>query len=201
MSYESFTIEAIEKDFAVTIQTQTNLFAEIPSVTPSERLVSLLEELTPLASAIGTEKARSEFIIAPILAEIKKRLGNQVSLFSGTRFDVDKEKGLNGFCDFMFSLSSNQLSLSAPVIAVVEAKNDHINSGFGQCMAEMVAAQLYNQQQQKPLKVVYGCVTTGSIWRFMQLVDDVIYVDTQEYYLDSVSKILGIFIADLQIQN
>ncbi|MDQ7089966.1 MAG: hypothetical protein Q9M50_04895 [Methylococcales bacterium] len=201
MSYESFTIEAIEKDFAVTIQSQKDLFSEISSIEPSERLTSLLEDLTPLASAIGTEKARSEFIIAPILAEIKKRLGNQVSLFSGTRFDVDKEKGLNGFCDFMFSLSSNQLSLSAPVIAVVEAKNDNINSGFGQCMAEMVAAQLYNQQQQKPLKVVYGCVTTGSIWRFMQLVDDVIYVDTQEYYLDSVSKILGIFIADLQIQN
>ena len=201
MSYESFTIEEIEKDFAVTIQSQKDLFSEISPIEPSERLVSLLDELTPLASAIGTEKARSEFIIAPILAEIKKRLGNQVSLFSGTRFDVDKEKGLNGFCDFMFSLSSNQLSLSAPVIAVVEAKNDNINSGFGQCMAEMVAAQIYNQQQEKPLKVVYGCVTTGSIWRFMQLVDDVIYVDTQEYYLDSVSKILGIFIADLQIQN
>lgn len=201
MSYESFTIEEIEKDFAVTIQSQKDLFSEISPIEPSERLVSLLDELTPLASAIGTEKARSEFIIAPILAEIKKRLGNQVSLFSGTRFDVDKEKGLNGFCDFMFSLSSNQLSLSAPVIVVVEAKNDNINSGFGQCMAEMVAAQIYNQQQEKPLKVVYGCVTTGSIWRFMQLVDDVIYVDTQEYYLDSVSKILGIFIADLQIQN
>ena len=199
MSYESFTIENVEKKFAITIQTQTNLFADIATIEPSKRLISLLEDLTPLASAIGTEKARSEFIIAPILAEIKKRLGSQVSLFSGTRFDVDKEKGLNGFCDFMFCLSSNQLSLSAPVIAVVEAKNDNINSGFGQCMAEMVAAQLYNQQQQKPLKVVYGCVTTGSVWRFMQLIDNVIYVDSQEYYLDQLPKILGIFIADLQI--
>lgn len=201
MSYENFTIENIEKEFAITIQTQPNLFADITPVEPSERLVSLLEDLTPLASAIGTEKARSEFIIAPILAEIKKHFGNQVSLFSGTRFDVDKEKGLNGFCDFMFCLSSNQLSLSAPVIAVVEAKNDNINSGFGQCMAEMVAAQLYNQQQEKPLKVVYGCVTTGSIWRFIQLINNVIYVDSQEYYLDQLPKILGIFMADLQIQN
>ncbi|MCK4493822.1 MAG: hypothetical protein KAU26_07180 [Methylococcales bacterium] len=201
MSYENFTIENIEKEFAITIQTQPNLFADITPVEPSERLVSLLEDLTPLASAIGTEKARSEFIIAPILAEIKKHFGNQVSLFSGTRFDVDKEKGLNGFCDFMFCLSSNQLSLSAPVIAVVEAKNDNINSGFGQCMAEMVAAQLYNQQQEKPLKVVYGCVTTGSIWRFIQLINNVIYVDSQEYYLDQLPKILGIFMADLQIQK
>jgi hypothetical protein len=201
MSYENFTIENIEKDFAVSIQSVSNLFAEITPVEPSERLVSLLEEFTPLASAIGTEKARSEFIIAPILAEVKKRAGNQVSLFSGTRFDVDKEKGLNGFCDFMFSLSSSQLSLNAPVIAIVEAKNDNINSGFGQCMAEMVAAQMYNQQKNKPLKTVYGCVTTGSVWRFLKLVDKTIVVDNSEYYLDQLAKILGIFAADLGLQD
>lgn len=197
MSYENFTIESIQKDFSVMIQMEVNLFAEIPPFAPSERLVSLLEELTPLASAIGTEKARSEFIIAPILAEVKKRAKNQVSLFSGTRFDVDKERGLNGFCDFMFSLSPSQLTLAAPVIAIVEAKNDNINSGFGQCMAEMLAAQIYNQQRDKPLKTIYGCVTTGSIWRFLQLVDNTIYVDNSEYYLDQLAKILGIFMADL----
>ena len=197
MSYENFTIESIQRNFDVQIETQVSLFADILPVEPSERLISLLEELAPLASAIGTEKARSEFIIAPILAEIKKRSGNQVSLFSGTRFDVDKEKGLNGFCDFIFSLSSNQLSLTAPVITIVEAKNDNINSGFGQCMAEMIAAQIYNQQQQKPLKTIYGCVTTGSIWRFLQLIDNTIYVDSFEYYLDQLPKILGVFLNDL----
>lgn len=201
MSYENFSIENIEKDFAISIQSEPNLFAEITPIAPSERLISLLEEFTPLASAIGTEKARSEFIIAPILAEVKKRAGNQVSLFSGTRFDVDKEKGLNGFCDFMFSLSSSQLTLAAPVIAIVEAKNDNINSGFGQCMAEMVAAQIYNQQRGKPLKTLYGCVTTGSIWRFLKLVDKTIYVDNSEYYLDQLPKILGIFAADLSLQE
>jgi len=201
MSYENFSIEDIEKYFAINIQSEPNLFASIKSIAPSERLISLLEEFTPLASAIGTEKARSEFIIAPILAEVKKLAGNQVSLFSGTRFDVDKDRGLNGFCDFMFSLSSNQWSLAAPVIAIVEAKNDNINSGFGQCMAEMIAAQIYNQQREKPLKTVYGCVTTGSIWRFLQLVDKTIYLDNREYYLDQLAKILGIFAADLSLQN
>jgi hypothetical protein len=201
MSYENFTIDNIERDFAVSIQSKTNLFAKLPSVEPSERLISLLEEFTPLASAIGTEKARSEFIIAPILAEVKKRAGSHVSLFSGTRFDVDKEKGLNGFCDFMFSFSTSQLTLAAPVIAIVEAKNDNINSGFGQCMAEMLAAQIYNQQKQKPLQTIYGCVTTGSIWRFLKLVDNTIYLDNSEYYLDQLDKILGIFAADLSLQD
>jgi hypothetical protein len=198
MSYENFTIESVENNFAVTLRIESNLFANVAPFEPSERLVSLLEEFTPLASAIGTEKARSEFIIAPILAEVKKRATTPVSLFSGTRFDVDKERGLNGFCDFMFSLSSSQLTLTAPVIAIVEAKNDNINSGFGQCMAEMIAAQIYNQQREKPLKTIYGCVTTGSIWRFMKLVDNIIYVDNSEYYLDQLAKILGIFVANLK---
>ncbi len=196
MSYENFTIESIERDFSIAIQMENNLFTSIAPLEPSERLVSLLEEFTPLASAIGTEKARSEFIIAPILAEVKKRAAIPVSLFSGTRFDVDKEKGLNGFCDFMFSLSASQLTLTAPVIAIVEAKNDNINSGFGQCMAEMIAAQIYNQQREKPLKTIYGCVTTGSVWRFLKLEETTIYVDNGEYYLDQLAKILGIFVAD-----
>ena len=197
MAYENFTIQTIEKDFDIQIQDAPNLFDDVSAVEPSERLISLLEDFTPLASAIGTEKARSEFIIAPILAEVKKRTNNSVSLFSGNRFDVDKEKGLNGFCDFMFSLSSSQLTLSAPVIAIVEAKNDNINSGFGQCMAEMLAAQIYNQQKQKPIKAIHGCVTTGSIWRFLKLVDNTVFLDNNEYYLDQLDKILGIFISDL----
>jgi len=197
MAYENFTIQSIEKDFDIKIQDVPNLFVDVNPVEPSERLISLLEDFTPLASAIGTEKARSEFIIAPILAEVKKRANNPVSLFSGNRFDVDKEKGLNGFCDFMFSFSSSQLSISAPVITIVEAKNDNINSGFGQCMAEMLAAQIYNQQNKKPIKAIYGCVTTGSIWRFLKLVDNTVFLDNREYYLDQLDKILGIFISDL----
>ncbi|OAD23806.1 hypothetical protein THIOM_000351 [Candidatus Thiomargarita nelsonii] len=197
MAYENFSIEQIESDFSIKIQDVHNLFGSVEPIEPSERLLSLLEEFVPLGSAIGTEKARSEFIIAPILAEVKKLTGNKVSLFSGNKFDVDKEKGLNGFCDFMFSFSSSQLTLSAPVIAIVEAKNENINSGFGQCMAEMVAAQIYNRKKKTIVDSVYGCVTTGSVWRFLTLSNNTIYLDSIEYYLDQLSKILGIFIADL----
>ena len=101
---------------------------------------------------------------------------------------------LNGYCDFMFSASSSQLNLSAPVMAIVEAKNENINSGFGQCMAEMVAAQIYNENKGKPIKFIYGCVTTGSIWKFLQLTEKMIRLDEKEYYLDQIPKILGLFV-------
>nr|VFK55953.1 MAG: hypothetical protein BECKTUN1418F_GA0071002_107710 [Candidatus Kentron sp. TUN]VFK62104.1 MAG: hypothetical protein BECKTUN1418E_GA0071001_107410 [Candidatus Kentron sp. TUN] len=160
MPYEDFSIEKIQDEFSIVIRDIPNPFGIAHSVEPSGRLRSLLEEFAPLGSSIGTEKARSEFIIAPILAEIKKMVGNGVSLFSGNRFDVDKEKGLTGYCDFLFSFSSSQITISTPVLAIVEAKNENINTGFGQCMAEMVAARIYNQDRQKPVDTVYGCVTT-----------------------------------------
>ncbi|MEB3341847.1 hypothetical protein [Okeania sp.] len=53
---------------------------------------------------------------------------------------------MNGFGDFIISKSSEQLYLDTPVVVVVEAKNERIVSGLGQCIAEMVGAEIYNQQ-------------------------------------------------------
>lgn len=198
MAYQDFSVEKVEHDFSISVSDVQNLFDDIEEIEPSSLLKALLQEFTPLGSVIGTEKARSEFIIAPILAEVRKLSAHHVSLFSGNRFDVDAAKGLTGYCDFLLSFSASQISISAPVFAVVEAKNDNINSGFGQCMAEMVAAQLYNQEKKKPIDSIYGCVTTGSVWRFLKLIDAAIYVDSVEYYLDQLPKILGIFLAALR---
>nr|VFK28356.1 MAG: hypothetical protein BECKMB1821G_GA0114241_103624 [Candidatus Kentron sp. MB] len=198
MSYEDFSVQRLQYEFSLTVQDVPNLFGNTSPVEPSERLRAFLEESVPLGTAIGTEKARSEFIIAPILAEIKKRAGGDVSLFSGNRFDVDKEKGLTGYCDFLFSFSPSQVTISAPVLAIVEAENENINTGFGQCMAEMLAAGIYNRAMQRPMARIYGCVTTGSVWRFLQLEDNTVSLDGTEYYLDQLSKILGVFLACLR---
>lgn len=78
------------------------------------------------------------------------------------------------------------------VIALVEAKNDNIQSGLGQCIAEMVAAQLFNQQKENEIKTVYGSVTTGTNWKFMRLSGQIIEIDLNEYFINDVKKILGI---------
>ena len=78
------------------------------------------------------------------------------------------------------------------MIAVVEAKNDNIPSGLGQCIAEMVAAQIFNERHQNLIPTVYGVITTGSNWKFLRLEGNVVTVDLEEYYLNDVSKILGI---------
>jgi hypothetical protein len=106
-------------------------------------------------------------IIAPILVELKKCFLNQISLFSGVTFNVDANQNLTGICDFLISKSSEQLFITAPVIILVEAKNDNLKSGLGQCIAEMLAAQLFNEREGNNIKVIYGSVTTGSTWKLI----------------------------------
>jgi len=73
---------------------------------------------------------------------------------------------LNIFCDFIISQSPEQLYLDTPVIVLVEAKNEKIVSGIRQCIAEMVGAEIYNQQDSKDVPFIYSAVTTGHVWKF-----------------------------------
>ncbi len=192
MAYGKFTLEMIKTRFGITIAERAGIFADVPSSSYSQRLAETLNLSLSLALAISTEKARSELIVAPLLLELKQQLGDRISLFSGNEFTVDVAQGLEGYCDFLISQSPEQLMIEAPVITVVEAKNDNIQSGLGQCMAEMVAAQLFNQRRDNPVRFVYGVVTTGSNWKFMRLHKQEILVDLSEYFISDVGKILGI---------
>jgi hypothetical protein len=194
MPYGQFSVEQIKTNFGITFTRRVGLFADIPEIEPSIFLQETLQFNLPLALEINSDKARSELIVAPILVEIKKRLPERMSLFSGRDFNVDPARGLSGYCDFLISRSPEQLVIESPVIALVEAKNDNILSGLGQCMAETIAAQIFNQRQENNIQTIYGVVTTGSIWKFFKLEGIAIEIDTDEYFINNVSKILGILI-------
>jgi hypothetical protein len=135
------------------------------------------------------------------LGEIRRLSGYQVSLFSGKEFNVDSSKGLAGYCDFILSYSKEQLYISAPVTTIVEAKNENIIGGMGQCIAEMVAAQIFNQQSGNNIETIYGVVTSGTNWRFLTLRDRIVYIDTVEYYIKEIDKILGILLQFISPDN
>ncbi|GAK50385.1 hypothetical protein U14_01615 [Candidatus Moduliflexus flocculans] len=192
MSYSNFTIEILKEQFAIELIEDVNLFPQPPSVAVPTLLLELLQRYIPLAITMSTEKARSELIIAPILAEFKLQYKERVSLFSGVDFNIDVSKGLNGRCDYILSKSKEQLMVSAPVLMMVEAKNDKIVEGIPQCIAEMIAAQLFNRQKNAMIPIIYGVVTTGSLWRFLTLKEQVASVDIVEYPLQQLNNILGI---------
>jgi hypothetical protein len=75
---------------------------------------------------------------------------------------------------------------------LVEAKKEDIIAGLGQCVAEMVAAQIFNEREGNEISVIYGTVTSGTNWKFLKLEGKVVEIDLVEYYLTDVNKILGI---------
>nr|VFJ88558.1 MAG: hypothetical protein BECKH772A_GA0070896_1000928 [Candidatus Kentron sp. H]VFJ90608.1 MAG: hypothetical protein BECKH772B_GA0070898_1001028 [Candidatus Kentron sp. H]VFJ96759.1 MAG: hypothetical protein BECKH772C_GA0070978_1000828 [Candidatus Kentron sp. H] len=193
MPYGNFkTIEDIQARFPVAIDSGAPLFDSIEEISPGAQFAEMLKENVDLALNIDTEKARSEFIIAPLLMEIRRMLEKKISLFSGSEFNVDSDAGLNGYCDFIISKSPDQVFIRAPVICVVEAKNENIRAGFGQCIAEMLAARLFNERNAASFDYILGVVTTGSNWRFLKLEGDRISIDFNEYLISQVGKILGI---------
>ncbi len=192
MAYSDFTLKKVKSEFDIKLVEKNSVFSHIRAVEISTYLKDTLKRNIPLALAINTEKARSELIIINMLMEIKEKFSDKISLFSGIDFNVDKEKGLTGFCDFIISNSPEQFYLDSPVIAITEAKNENIISGLGQCIAEMYASRIYNEKEGYDLPSVYGAVTTGDEWKFIKLINDTAYIDTDNYYINDVEKIIGI---------
>ena len=198
MAYSDFTFDSALQTFGLDFNEQTNLFPQVTERAPRQELVTLYEEYIPLGLAIGTEKARSEFIIAPLLAEARRQANRTVSCFSGTKFDVAPEQGLTGYCDFILSRSPEMYSLKAPVLMIVEAKQEYIPGGFGQCVAEMVAARIFNQRQVNGYETIYGAVTTGDNWRFLKLEGKTVFIDLAQYYISQAPRLIGILLQILQ---
>ena len=194
MPYSKFTLSRAVEDFDLTVREEPNLFAAIPPVVPTPLLREILVENVPWAVAVGSEKARSEGIINPVLLEVKRQLGGQVGVFSGEEFNVDIAADLNGFCDFLVSRSSEQLYIKAPVMMLVEAKKEDLKPALGQCLAEMVAAQRFNLSKAQVLETIYGVVTSGTVWRFLQLTEKVVSIDLTDYPLLPVDNVLGVLV-------
>ena len=156
MVYSDFTLPLALEKLSLALRQDVALFAGVAPIAPSDLLTAVLVDNVPTALAIHTEKARSELIVMPVLMEVRKR--THAGLFSGIEFNVDDARGLRGVCDFLLSRSQNAFFVEAPVLSVVEAKNDNIKSGLGQCIAEMVAAQLFNARAGPMWKGVNGMV-------------------------------------------
>lgn len=85
-----------------------------------------------------------------------------------------------------------------PVVVIIEAKNENIKGGLGECAAAMLAAQLFNQQQGNEIRKIYGTVTTGDIWKFLKLAENDIFIDLSNFYIKDIDKTLGILSQSVQ---
>ena len=188
MAYSDFTLETAVTTLGITTQ-PTALFPNLAPLPVPDWLQEILSKRTPLA--LISEKSRSEFIVVPILLASRELAHERLAIYSGQRLDIDPGKGLIGECDFILALSPPILPLRAPIATIVEAKKNDVEAGLGQCIAQMVAARLFNQAARQSSIPIFGCVTTGEVWQFLSLREAVVLIDEKRYYLDDIGSILA----------
>ncbi len=192
-TYATFNFADLEN---LGLKTQlTHLFNGVafPPIAASATLKEALNEAAEFA--LDTEKARSEFIIAPILRELRRNNKDIFVVYSGFNFTVDAAKGLQGFCDFLLTKLPLNIVPQSPIIAVVEAKlHDSMSAAIPQCAAEMYAARLWNEKKGEPKQTIYGVVTTGNTWQFLRYEKEhCIEIDKTIYNVSPIENLLGVW--------
>jgi hypothetical protein len=204
MAYTDFTLEAALERFALNLEVRLLVENVVPQTLPDHIRVFISQGFA-LSLRGGSEKARSEFVVAPMLLAVRQMLGERITIHSGLRFDIDKKVGLVGECDFLISSGNNfPMLVNSAVLSVVEAKKQDIEMGLGQCIAQMVAAQQFNTRKKTHVERVYGCVTNAETWQFMRLEGQELSFDRARYALSpqhfeaEAGVLLGVFDAILQ---
>jgi hypothetical protein len=192
MAYSDFTLEGVGHLLGITSRPADLFPNSVPAAAPPWLTESLARGGQGIHLSLISEKSRSEFVVAPVLLAGRELSGDRFAIYSGQRLDVDPSRGLTGECDFILAASEPVLPLRAPIAVVVEAKKNDIEGGLGQCVAQMFAADQFNQAAGRAGSSVFGCVTSGEVWQFLKLVGQEALMDRRRYYIDSVDHILGV---------
>lgn len=192
MAYSDFKLAEVVKQFELSL-VNAQLFENLVPINSSNWLNETLEISLNFALKSGSEKARSEFIVAPILLEMERINNQNFAIYSGINLDADKDRGLSGECDFILARGAMNYAIQSPIFALVEAKKNDVESGLAQCIAQMFGAQIINlrNHDENSISAIYGCVTTGERWQFLKLIDRTVIIDNDRYYINQIEKIIG----------
>jgi hypothetical protein len=133
----------------------------------------------------SSEAARCELVIFPILREIYKRYYQTTALWVQKTFTFDEK--LNGTPDYMLAKKSElgKTILASPLLLLAEAKRNDFEQGWGQCLAELVAADYLNHHTRP----VYGIVTDGKLWEFGRLHNQVFTKNIASYTVTDLEEL------------
>jgi hypothetical protein len=190
MPYNDFSLETVTSILGISVG-PADLFPKLEAAPVPAWLRESLER--GMRQVLLSEKARSEFIVVPILLACQEMSAGAVAIYSGQRLDVDPERGLVGECDFILSAAPPVPALRAPLVTIVEAKRNEVESGVWQCIGQMAGAREFNQRAGTGPSTVYGCVTNAEAWQFLRLSGSTAEIDRRRYYIDNVGGILAVF--------
>ena len=175
---EKFRIRHVENDF---IETQH-------TADPSAQFLQELEFSRQYIDVFASEAARCEAVIFPVLREVYKRYAEHYALW--IKKPIAYDDILNGTPDYFVSTRSElgKLVVGTPLIMLVEAKKNDFEQGWGQCLAELVAAQKINEDVEHP---VYGIVSDGTWWQIGHLVNETFTQNRTSFSVDNLPVLFG----------
>ena len=187
MAFSDFkTISEVQEKFS--IKYSYNDFFGVEAKNPSEQFLKELEFSQQHIDFFTSEGARCEVVIFPILREIYKDYAENYGLW--VKKSIAYDETLNGTPDYLIATKS-ELGITVvgmPLIMMVEAKKNDFELGWGQCLAELVAAQKINDDTTFP---VHGIVTDGILWQFGRLVGNVFTRSRSNFSLDNLPSLFG----------
>ena len=136
-----------------------------------------------------SEASRSETVIFPLLRESYKKYCHKYSLWIQKSVTYDND--LTGTPDYIISAKSElgKTVLGKPLVIVAEAKKNDFEQGWGQCLAELVAAQKINKEPDFPM---HGIVTDGKLWEFGKLTKNVFVKNSEAYTIHHLKTLFGV---------
>ncbi len=181
------SISQVQKEYEIKYKEMN--FIEQNGVELSKNFVSEFNFNLENLDAFSSEAARCELIILPILRESYKKYSQKFSLW--IQKSISYNKSLNGAPDYIVSKRSllGKTVLEFPLLIVAEAKKNDFEQGWGQCLAELVAAQKLNKNVTFP---VYGIVTDGKYWEFGKLEDNIFTKNIRSFSIDDLPELFGV---------
>ncbi len=187
-SYRYYTLADLKTICGIDKANANNMLNPVQEITVSDFLQMTINRNLQLPMI--NEKAKSELIVMPILIE-SWAMNKNFKPISGATFNVDPSRGLKGVADFLISKNPEAQGVESPIVAIFEAKDDKLESWYGQCGAEMYAARIFNEREGNDIKIIYGAVTNGFTWQFLRLEKQTLHIDTQRYAIANMPQLLG----------
>ncbi|RKU13737.1 hypothetical protein C6503_15835 [Candidatus Poribacteria bacterium] len=187
MAFSDFkTISEVQEKFRITYAEDDFLKAK-PSNLPVEFLRDF-EFTREHIHIFASDAARRKTIIFPVLKESYKAYADQYALW--IKQSIAYDDILNGTLDYFISTRSElgKTVVGSPLILLAEAKKNDFEQGWGQCLAELVAAQKINEDAAFP---VYGIVTDGTLWQFGRLIGDTFTQNRADFALTNLPTLFG----------
>ncbi|KAF0241400.1 MAG: hypothetical protein FD167_4013 [bacterium] len=180
------TISQVQKEFGVKYQEEN--FIQSQPFEPHESFLIDLQFNLENMDVYTSEASRTEIVISPILREVYKKYYEKYSFW--IQKTITYSDKLSGTPDYLIATKSSlgKTVLETPLIVIVEAKKNDFEQGWGQCLAELVAAQKINGNNLLP---VYGVVTDGELWKFGKLIDTTFIKNIKGYTVTALSELFG----------